>query len=97
MDNILSFIRPELFILVIFLYCLGLFLKLWSGFKREWKIPYILLVVSFIMTLFYMAIFLGEGFSGSVVIASVIESVLIAAVAVFGNELIKQFTVKRFE
>ncbi|NLY71382.1 MAG: hypothetical protein GX076_06870 [Clostridiales bacterium] len=61
------------------------------------EVPYILLAVSFIMTLFYVAIFLGEGFNGPVIIASIIESVLIASVAVFGNELIKQFTVKRLE
>ena len=90
MENVLSFIRPELFILVIFLYCVGLFLKLFKGFKKEWMIPYLLLVVSFIMTLAYVCILMGEGCTPPVIIAVIIQSVLIASVTVFGNELITQ-------
>jgi len=81
MDNILSFIRPELFILVIFLYCVGLFLKLYKGFNKDWMIP---------MTLAYVCIFMDEGFAPPVIVAVIIQSVLIAAVTVFGNELIQQ-------
>ena len=90
MENILEFIRPELFILIVFLYCVGLFLKLNEGFKKTWTIPYILLGISFLITLAYVSIYLGEGFSPPVIVAVVIQSVLIAAVTVFGNELIKQ-------
>ena len=97
MDNILGFIKPELFILVIFLYCVGLFLKLWSGFNKNWMIPYILLLVSFLITLAYVCILKGEGFGGPVLVSVLIQSVLIAAVTVFGNELIQQVTVKRLE
>lgn len=97
LENILAFIRPELFILVIFLYCIGLFLKLWSGFNKNWMIPYILLIVSFLITLAYVSILNGKGFSPPVIVAVIIESVLIAAVTVFGNELIQQVTVKRNE
>lgn len=95
MENILTFIRPELFILVIFLYCIGLFLKLWKCFSKEWMIPYILLGVSFLSTLCYVTVYEGETISGQLIVAVAIQSVLIAATAVFGNELIKQFTVKR--
>ncbi len=97
METILEFIRPELFILIIFLYCVGLFLKLNKGFKREWAIPYILLAIGFLITLAYVSIYLGEGFSPPVLVAVVIQSVMIAAVTVFGNELIKQVLVKRNE
>ena len=97
MDNILQFIRPELFILIVFLYCVGLFLKKWDGFTKEWTIPYILLAVSFIITLAYISIVLGEGFAPPVIVAAVIQSVFIAAVTVFGNELIKQAIEKRNE
>ena len=97
MSIILEYIKPELFILVIFLYCIGLFLKLWSGFNKDWMIPYVLLIISFVITLAYLGVLKGEGFSGPVIVAAVIESVLIAAVAVFGNELIQQVTVKRLE
>ncbi len=90
MEGILTFIRPELFILVVFLYCVGLFLKLHKGFHKSWMIPYILLGISFVMTLAYVSIIMEEGFSLSVLVAVIIQSVLIAAVTVFGNELIKQ-------
>lgn len=97
MENILAFIRPELFILIVFLYCAGLFLKKWDGFKKDWMIPYILLGISFLITLAYVSIYLAEGFSPPVIVAVIIQSVLIAAVAVFGNELLKQVLVKKNE
>lgn len=90
MENILEFIRPELFILIVFLYSVGLFLKKGTWFHKDWTIPYILLGVSFLVTLAYVSIFMGEGFSPPVIVAVVIQSVLIAAVTVFGNELIQQ-------
>jgi hypothetical protein len=95
MEGILKFIQPELFILIVFLYCVGLFLKKWDGFTKDWMIPYILLGVSFLITLAYVSIYLGEGFSPSVVIAVIIQSVLIAAVTVFGHELLKQALIGR--
>lgn len=95
MSNIVEFIRPELFILVVFLWCLGLFLKKAPWFSAEWMIPFILLGVSFVVTIVYMAIVVGAGFNAVVVVTGIIQAVLIAAVAVFGNEIIKQLLVKR--
>jgi len=97
MESIIESIRPELAILIAFLYCVGLFLKKWDGFTKEWMIPYILLVVSFLITLAYVCIYLNEGFNPPVIVAVVIQSVLIAAVTVFGNELLKQILDKRKE
>lgn len=88
--NIMDFIKPELFILVVFLYAVGLFVRNGPWKDRPWMIPYILLGISFIITLVYVAIFMGEGFSPPVLVAVVIQSVLIAAVTVYGNELIEQ-------
>ncbi len=88
--NIMDFIKPELFILVVFLYAVGLFVRNGPWKENSWLIPYILLVVSFVITLAYVAIFLGEGFSPPVIVAVIIQSVLIAAVTVYGNELIEQ-------
>ena len=95
MEHVMSFIRPELFILVIFLYCVGLFLKLYHGFSKDWMIPYILLGISFLITLAYVCVGMGEGFTAPVIIAVIIQSVLIAAVTVFGNELITQVLKRR--
>lgn len=97
MENVMQFIRPELFVLIVFLYCVGLFLKKWEGFHKDWMIPYILLAVSFAITFVYVGFYLGEGFGADIVVAVIIQSVLIASVAVFGNELIKQITVRRKE
>lgn len=97
METIIESIRPELGILIVFLYCVGLFLKKWEGFTKEWMIPYILLGVSFLITLAYVSIYLAEGFGPPVIVAVVIQSVLIAAITVFGNELLKQILTKRKE
>lgn len=95
--DIMKFIRPELFILIIFLYVVGLFLKLWERFKQEWSIPYILLGISIIATLAYIGIVLGEGFSPSMIVSGIIQAFLIAAVPVFVNQALKQAIVKRKE
>lgn len=90
MENVMRFIRPELFILIVFLYAVGLFVRQGPWRENSWLIPYILLGISFLTTLAYVSIYLGEGFSPPVIVAVVIQSVLIAAVTVYGNELIEQ-------
>ena len=94
---IIDLIRPELFILVVFLWCTGLFLKKAPWFYADWMIPFVLLGISIIITIVYMAIVAGQGFTAVVIVTGIIQAVLIAALAVFGNELIKQATVKRKE
>ena len=95
LDVIQQFIRPELFILAAFLWCLGLFLKTAPWFKAEWAIPFILLFVSFVVTISYLAIVGGQGFTPTTIVIGCIQAVLIAALAVFGNELLKQTLQKR--
>jgi hypothetical protein len=96
-EIILEYIRPELFILVAFLWCVGLFLKLAPWFRQDWQIPYVLLVISIIFTILYICIVNEQGFAAAVIIASIIQAVLIAALAVFGNELLKQALHKRLD
>lgn len=97
MDFILEFIRPELFVLIAFLYAVGLFIKTGPWGDNSWAIPHILLGISLVITFAYMGIFMGEGFSPPVIVASVIQAVLIAAVTVYGNELIQQFIHRKGE
>lgn len=97
MEHLLEYIEPSLFILIIFLWALGLFLKKAPWFTQEWSIPYILLGVSTFFTIAYMSVIEGYGFSGKTVLIGIIQAVLIAAVAVFGNELVKQLISKRFD
>lgn len=94
---LMEFIRPELLILIVFAWSLGLFLKKAPWFTDEWSIPFILLFICVIFAILYVAIILGEGFTGPVILASTIQGVIIAALAVFGNESIKQYLVKRLE
>ncbi|MGI6751065.1 MAG: phage holin family protein [Anaerovoracaceae bacterium] len=90
MDAIMQFIRPELFVLIIFLYAVGLFVRNGKWKENSWLIPYILLAISLMITIAYVGFVLGEGFSPSALVAMIIQSVLIAAVTVYGNELIEQ-------
>jgi len=95
--TVLEFVRPELFILIIFIWSLGLFLKKAPWFTGEWKIPFILLAVSVVFAILYIAVVIGEGLTAPVIISAVIQGVIIAALAVFGNEAIKQYFIKRPE
>ncbi|MGV8153441.1 MAG: phage holin family protein [Alkaliphilus sp.] len=92
---IIEFIQPELFVLVVFLWVIGLFLKKAPSFKAEWAIPFILLLVSALITIPYIAIVGEKGFGADIIIVGIIQAVLIAGTAVFGNELIKQSSKKR--
>ncbi len=96
-NTVLNFVRPELIILVIFVWCFGLFLKKTPAFKAEWIIPLILLAISVVFTVLYIGFVIGEGFTPASVISAVIQGVIIAALAVFGNEVFKQSTVKRID
>jgi len=96
-EFLVQFIRPELLILVAALYCLGLFLKKMPWFTAEWAIPLILLVVGIVLTILYLAIILGEGFTQITILMGLIQGILVAAVAVFFNETIKQVFFKRIE
>lgn len=96
-NTIIQFVRPELLILVVFIWSLGLFFKKAPWFTDEWKIPFILLGVSVLFAILYIAIVIGEGVTGPVIISAIIQGVIIACIAVFGNEAIKQYFVKRLE
>jgi hypothetical protein len=96
-EILLQFIRPELMILVAALYCLGLFLKKMPWFTAEWAIPLILLVIGIALTILYLAIILAEGFTQITILMGLIQGILVAAVAVFFNETVKQVFVKRIE
>lgn len=96
-ESIMGLIKPELFILVVFLWCIGLFLKKTPWFTADWMIPFILLGISLVITILYIAVVFGGGFTPLVFVTGVIQAVLIAALSVFGNEVLKQLGIKRDE
>jgi hypothetical protein len=84
----LQFIKPELLIVVVACYVLGLFLK--ASVVKDWLIPYILLAFAIVLMITYMAIVLGGGFTGKVIVVGFIQGLFAAALSVYGNQLIKQ-------
>lgn len=97
MEVLINFIRPELLILIAVLWCFGLFLKRMPWFKDDWAIPFILLLMGIVFTILYLAIILSEGFNRVTILMGIIQGILIAAVAVFFNEAVKQVFIKRPE
>lgn len=96
-SEVLKYIQPELFIMIVFVWCVGLFLKKNPAFKAEWSIPFILWGLSIAFTILYVGFVFEQGFAPPVIIANIIQGTIIAAVAVFGNEAIKQVSNKRHQ
>jgi hypothetical protein len=88
LNMVLQFVRPELLIVLVACYVLGLFLK--QSTIKDWLIPFIILAFAIVLTILYIAVVLGEGLSGKVIIVGFIQGLITAALAVFGNQLIKQ-------
>jgi len=90
-----EFIKPELLILGVFLYCVGMLLKLYPKFTKEWQIPFIVTLVSVVLTPLYMVFILKTGWSGEVIVSGLIQGVLLSALCVFANQIYKQLTEKK--
>ncbi|BDR80704.1 hypothetical protein N072000002_09600 [Clostridium tetani] len=84
--NIMEFITEQAFILVPALYILGLMLKQTKQIK-DWTIPWILLICAIGSCIAIMGIN----------IQALLQGVLVTGVAVFGNQLVKQTTIKSKE
>lgn len=93
--DLVSFVEPGNIILIVFVWCLGLFLKKAPWFNAEWKIPFILLTISVIFSALYTFSTVDQAYTISIFVSSIIQGVIIAALAVFGNEALKQLFVKR--
>lgn len=94
--DVLSLIPSELLIIAVVIYCIGMFLKA-SEKIPNWTIPLILLGVAVIITIAYMAVSLGQGLTQKVLVDGVIYGILIAAVAVYTNQVLKQITTQRLK
>ncbi|WP_410769567.1 phage holin family protein [Fontibacillus sp. BL9] len=78
-NAVLEFITPELFVVVVACWIIGGFLKRTPRIP-DWTIVYIVTLVAVIFASLLL------GFS----VESVIQGILCGAVAVYGNQLIKQ-------
>ena len=82
-----NYVSPELLVLIPVLYGLGSVIKKTEGVKDNY-IPAILTVVGVILSCLY--VFGTEGFTLVSLFTSLVQGILVAAGAVYGNQLIKQ-------
>jgi len=94
--DLIKLLQPELLILVAVIYLLGMFAKKIPNFP-DWAIPLILLGIGIVLTIVYKGIVLGEGINAVTIINGLIYGILVAGLAVFTNQAIKQVTINRVE
>ena len=82
-----NYLKPELMTLVVVLYALGALIKRTKQINDKF-IPYILLAVSIVLSSLYEVG--SNGFNVLSVFSGIQQGILCAAVAVLGNQLIKQ-------
>lgn len=87
MKELQEYIAPELFVLIPVLYLIGMALKRFGRFPDKF-IPIILGLIGIVFAMTYEFSILG--FSWAAVYASLIEGVLCAGSAVYGNQIVKQ-------
>ena len=86
METTLDKIRPELLLLAVILYLIGILLK--KSKLKDNFIPLILGCLGVVCGVVYLG--LVEGWSFASVINGVVQGVLCASASVYGNQLIKQ-------
>lgn len=91
----LNFISPDLLIIVFLLYCIGLFLKQIESIP-DYIIPLTLLVFGVAFGVLYSGFVLNLGFSTSAIVVAIVQGVICASVAVFGNQILKQMLEKSY-
>lgn len=89
-NDLLQYVDVSLLVLVAVIYGLGMFLKTLPS-VNDWLIPFILLGASIVLTIAYTGFILELGINGKVIVNGIIQGILVASVAVFGNQIIKQF------
>lgn len=94
--DFLQYIKPELLILLPVLYGIGAIIKKIPKIP-DWLIPFILLLVSVIITFIYVLAMSGFAFTGELIATSLIQGICLALATVGSNQLYKQATQKRNE
>lgn len=83
-----KFIEPELVVLVPVLYALGMMLKQTNKIKDNY-IPVILTAVGVALSSLYLCV---QCVSAASIFGGIVQGVLVAAAAVYSNQLYKQIT-----
>ncbi|MGN9164984.1 phage holin family protein [Tissierellaceae bacterium HCP3S3_D8] len=93
-EEILSFIQPEILILIPVLIILGLMLKK-AEYIKDWTIPIILGVIGILFAILILGF--ENGFIGQVILNGILQGILAAGMAVYVHQLTIQSTRKRVE
>lgn len=84
-----EYVKPELLVIAVVLYALGMFLKAAPGIY-DWVIPFALLASGIVLAILYLAIMLDRGFVPKTILEGFMQGIICAALSVFTNQLIKQ-------
>lgn len=90
--NYMEFVKPELLVLVIALYFVGMSLKK-SPNVKDWMIPYILGVCGIILAVLWVVAtsdIVNYKDACMAVFVAVTQGVIVAGLSVYGNQLAKQ-------
>ena len=93
-EQILSFILPEILILIPVLIIIGMMLKKIENIK-DWTIPIILGVIGILFAIPILGF--KEGFTGPIILNGILQGILAAGMAVYVHQLTIQSTRKRKE
>ena len=91
-----DFLKPELAILPVILYALGVWIK--ASKCKDWHIPFILAgagIFLAVVYLFSVSALVDSKAVAALIFAGITQGILSAAVAVFANQMYKQTTVGR--
>lgn len=89
--NFTDFIKPELVVLAVALYALGIVLKHTKKIKDNY-IPVILTGIGLVLSCLYV---LGtEGVTAVSVFTAIVQGIICAAMSVYGDQLFKQLLTK---
>ena len=89
MEQIKDYIKPELLLLVVVLYIIGLMVKSTEKIKDKY-IPIMLGFIGIVLSFIYVIAI--EGFTLTSVFTAITQGILVAGLAVYGNQLFKQLT-----
>mgnify|MGYP001018329165 CR=1 FL=1 len=93
-EQILSFMLPEILIIIPVLIIIGMMLKK-AEYIKDWTIPIILGVIGILFAILILGF--KEGFTGPIILNGILQGILAAGMAVYVHQLTIQSTRKRKE
>ena len=99
MEQIMNYIKPELIVLIVVLYFIGIALKKSEKFK-DWSIPFVLGGVGIALSALWVLATSPLGTPQDVAIAiftAIVQGILVAGTAVYANQLKVQNSKKNNE